>query len=321
MTTTGTESSTEATQTIETTETTTQTSETTATTMMTTTGPCPTICEPGTIEYMGNCGDKCGREIRACTDDGCAWSEWFCTGEDDCGMWILPDGESVWTPVRPDELGPERPTAKIEGAFDVALTREIVVLTNESFHVIDLDSGIYTTTGMRIDLFPELDSLEIRSIYSRNPAFVEGGTPSSEEKVAILTDDTIFSYNVDADGLVATLTGAGPCCDGFEGWAGSNAPQPSLLIDAWHDPQNVSAWHDVDLSGCLENPEMLQEHYVYLVADNTLRLFEPVFCTAFVDTLDIGAHQAFAYPGAPPQAVIGGLSHLSGLYVLPRDPT
>ncbi|MCA9656764.1 MAG: hypothetical protein KC486_00330 [Myxococcales bacterium] len=294
----------------------------TTTAAPTTTGEsCTGECVPGTSEEGEVCG--CGFELRKCQDD-CTWSDWVCEGEDACGLWALPAGAGAWVEVRWDAIAnPDHaPSSAVEAAFGADATAIGVVLTHDTFHILDVPGRTWTNSGPRSALFPEAEGVTFVAAYSVNLGLVGNGVPSAKEGITLLSADRVWIYDdFEPQGLAPKYNGDMPCCDGNEDWQTADAPDPALVRAFWIDVVGDELWVNPDISGCdgLANGTQMEAYAAGLSSarGGSAHVSDVGKCYDFIYSAPVATYPPMTLPAAPTNVGrIGGAFFLHGIYVV-----
>ncbi|MCA9718295.1 MAG: hypothetical protein H6713_26815 [Myxococcales bacterium] len=265
-------------------------------------GACPGECSPGQVEEGAPC-DPCGVETRSCTDQ-CSWGAWSCEDAERCALWSLANGAVTWTTTRWSELGgqPDAPTTPIEAAFDATAHQLAVVLTHESFHVLDVPGQQWIDMGARSSLFPQLGDATLRAAYSTNPGLAEQAPVSAVEDVALLSADSVWAYTgFHAPTLGHNFLFQEPCCNENANWQVPEAPAPGDLRAYWLDLVGADLWVDVQCDG---TPFAF---YGAALTDTTAHVQDIGYCFDFLYETGFSDYPPLALPGAPSSgALLGG---------------
>ncbi|HFE47304.1 MAG TPA: hypothetical protein ENJ18_17755, partial [Nannocystis exedens] len=111
--------------------------------------------------------------------DTCTFGEWSCEGADACALWSLGAGQKQWQALAWSDIAnpDDGPNAPIEVAFGLSGAGRAVILTHSTYHLLDANNKVWVASGMRSELFPEVDNVTLKAAYSLNGGENMGGEP------------------------------------------------------------------------------------------------------------------------------------------------
>lgn len=274
------------------------------------------VCSPGGMET--DTSDDCagdGTRRRTCGDD-CTWSEWACeSGE--ARLWVHPSGGTEWARYALDPASPSAPSGAVRGAFNVDSANEAYVLTDSSYHVLDIGSRSWVRTGPLGGPFPEVGGATILSATS-----VPGrhtGSPGMVSVTLLLHDGLsghaeVYDYDVDTRTFTHTDT-VDPCCD--EQWESPLSPATGDVTARWLDVDNEDGWPD-PTTECESGPTAAV--YLGTLTPTHVHVEDTGSCFQYVERTAYGDFPPFGRAGAPSATSLGATFWHGGLYVLRADP-
>ncbi|MCB9756046.1 MAG: hypothetical protein H6713_39495 [Myxococcales bacterium] len=292
----------------------------------TTAGACELTpeCQPGQTQLGDSCGG-CSVEQRECGDD-CVWGEWSCVADaDTCGVWILRAGDPEWTalPIELNGVAQYTPDDPIQAAFNLELSDTAYVLTEQEFHVIDLESLTWLNRGDRQDMFAEATEQNLEGAISINIGLAMDGNVSNKEAVILYSDEDYWAFELAVGQANAIFQDEGPCCGQLDTWMSPHAPDPGDMRAIWLDMVGNPAWNPINVFNCppLIDGTPLTRYAGFIVVDETVRLQDQSGCGNFVGTVPYDQYDPFTLPLAPPSPDVVGaaLFHGGDLYVFKAD--
>jgi hypothetical protein len=227
--------------------------------------------------------------------------------------------EVRWDAIANPEHAPSSP---VEAAFGADATAIGVVLTHDTFHILDVPGRAWTNSGARSALFPEAEGVTFVGAYSVNAGLVQGGVASAKEGLTLLSADHVWVYDdFEPAGLAPKYNSDMPCCGGNEDWETADAPDPALVRAFWLDVIGDELWVDTDISGCDEVPMGTQmEAYGAALSSaqgGTAHVSDVGKCFDFIYSASLPMYPPMTLPAAPTDInQIGGALFLHGIYVI-----
>lgn len=182
------------------------------------------------------CGRGCGRGDRMCGVD-CQWQEPACeepTGAGSCWLWV--SSGTNWTSYPEPDGGANEPTQDVVAAFDVEAMGEAYLLTNTSFHVMQISDQTWIASGSLASLLAGLDA---------PPAFAltipAAQTTTGRERLELTTTSGArFFFDHQTGTRRWTPAGGDANCCNSMAWTRPNAPDFEDIQAAWFDPTNTT---------------------------------------------------------------------------------
>lgn len=281
-------------------------------TAMSSTGPaCASdTCEPGEVVRGEACG-ACGVEVRTCADD-CTLGPAVCDDPPDaCAYWVLPGAAETWERIpRPERPAQFAPTGPVLGAFPLASTQQIVVLTASTVHVLNTIDRTWVATSPRDEWFPDISGLPL---HMANAVTQPDQTDAT---ITLVAGEDRFVYpHAPGDG-VGPLSVQQPCCGPT--WSTPDAPDFHAVRDLWSDLDDTRGWAVGDVAALCDLDEPTDVvGYAAVIADEDVHMQEIGHCFEFFPAQPYASFPPFTYPGAPPAANVGGAAWLDGLWIFP----
>lgn len=279
------------------------------TTAPTSTGPA-CACEPGEVLRGDPCG-ACGVTLQTCGED-CTYGPAMCDDPPDaCAYWVLPGDATAWERVpRADRPAPFAPSAPALGAFPIAATRQIMVLTDTKIHVLDAVARTWIAEHPRDAWFPEIAGLPLHLAHAVTQP------DELDATVTLVAGEDRFVYPYAHDAGVAALAKQEPCCG--QDWSTADAPDFHAVRDVWGDLDDARDWATGDVAALcgLDEPTDFVA-YTAVVTDDAVHMQELGHCYDFFPATPYADFPPFTYPGTPPSQRIGGAAWLDGLWIFP----
>ena len=275
--------------------------------------PAPLDCDdndplrsPNAAERCNNRDDNCDARV----DEG-----------DVCGLWFLPRGATAWqafprdpgreqVPARPS---PHAPTLPVRAAIDIESLGLAYVLTDGTWHLLDLGTRAWVDSGPRAQLLPEALGASLITGYSVPASHVD--PMGTYEGVSLIFRDRVLQYHF----LLASRAMRFVRRDAVNEWTGPFAPSLSLARLVWLDIQNGDGWvTQSPASFCPPGTTTATRvgPYFAVVTDTTVHLGDAGYCFVWVNAVPTGSFAAFQRSGAPPLGAVGATWYRGGLWAL-----
>ncbi|MBO85451.1 MAG: hypothetical protein CL927_08840, partial [Deltaproteobacteria bacterium] len=234
------------------------------------------------------------------TDNDCS-GEAEVDGDGVCGFWTLDAETSTWSayPLEPVE-SVHAPGNPIQVAFSVGRER-VWALTENTYHILALDSFEWITSGDRDALFPEASGRDLTlALKAPNDWAAQDG-------------DATVNLQFDFSALVYTWDSASASFSLFletelrADWQTDLAPAAASVQAGWLGHDDEYGWtgaarpRDV----CDSGAEALGPYFGVLTAAGQLHLYDAGHCFAFVSSMPAETFSIFNYIGAPAPTAIG----------------
>ena len=225
-------------------------------------------------------------------------------GDGACGLWTLDAGGSTWTPHPLDETASTHaPTGDIEVAFSAG-EGLVWVLTSSTFHVLALDTMVWTSSGARNTIFPEAagESLTLAmkvpddwdapggaatiTLQYANAALAYAWEPSSSAFTLVLSTQLGADWQSDLAPSAATVEAGWLAHDAEMGWTGAASPR----------------------SACGAPSDTLGPYFSVLSDDDRVHVYDAGYCFGFVSSMRAENFSVFNYIDAPPPQIIGSFA-------------
>jgi hypothetical protein len=229
-------------------------------------------------------------------------------GDGVCGFWTLDAQSSTWTahPMEATE-SVHAPTGAIQVAFNVGPGR-VWVLTANTFHVLELETLAWTSSGGRDAVFPEASG---ESLTMAMKAPDDWAAPGGAATVNLQYEFSALAYAWDPAStsftlLVATDLGAD--------WQTDLAPGAASVEAAW-------LGHDGDLGwtgsaspeeACGAEADAVGPYFAVLTTDGRMHVYDAGYCFAFVSSMPAATFPVFNYSGAPNPSAVGAAAWTDG---------
>jgi len=222
-------------------------------------------------------------------------------GDGVCGFWTLDAETSTWNahPLEPI-ASVHAPGNPIRVAFSVGRER-VWALTDNTFHILALDSLEWITSGDRDTLFPEASGRDL-TLALKAPKDWEN--QDGDATVNLQFDFSAQVYTWDSASasfslLLETELGAD--------WQTDLAPAAASVQAAWLGHDDDYGWtgaarpRDV----CESGSEALGPYFGVLTDAGQLYLYDAGHCFAFVSSMPAETFSIFNYTHAPAPTAIG----------------
>lgn len=262
----------------------------------------------GSVEQDDACG-VCGTLERRCFD-GC-WTDWACySGDDRCAIWVLGDDLTTWQRYRlaGAEINEHVPTEPILAAFDAHQLSIAYVFTDTTYHVLELNTMSWIFSGMRTELLPELDGVQLLAISSVNNT--DDPISTATERINFITPGGIEVYNFHLSTQDFTYNET----LGYDFAPPEHSPIPTEIRSAWIDT-GTYPWEFLPTTVCEDQVQELT-YYGAALTTNRVHLQELSSCYDFVASPLFISFPAFTLEGAPMASqLIGATFWHDGLFV------
>ncbi len=228
-----------------------------------------------------------------------------------CRHYILRADSSEWERhAMPD--GSFAPTTPVRAAFDIEDDGVAYLLTDATYHVLDLGTLGFTGGGARDELLPEARGAAL-TMAETIPAGHAGGDPAREGFIINAEAVAYQGYIVRAtrDFVVETVvTEFGP------DWSGPLAPSRSELRADWLDVSNARGWVTANPAEVCAASTPRVATYHAIVTPTSVHLYDAGHCFEFVERHPFTTFAPFRAPGAPaPRDVVAAFFHQGDLHV------
>lgn len=299
---------------------------------------CGAACVAGGVCVTGRClvdGDRDGSPAGSDCDDADATrfpgARERCNGRDDncdgaidegaCGLWFLARGATTWQAFARDatrdadplRASPDAPTMPVRAAVDIESAGVAFVLTDATYHVLDLTTRAWTSSGAREVIFPQAMGRSLVTAFSvpaSHPA--PGGT---EEGVTLAFRDGVVSYAYDLRARTWRYVSAAA----VPKWTGAFAPSYVEARLSWLDIDNSEGWvTQSPASFCPAGTTTATRvgPYMGVVTSSAVHIADAGYCWAWVSRTTSTSFAPFALRGAPRLDAVGALFYRGGLWAI-----
>ncbi len=246
----------------------------------------------GTDAGPGDAGDDAGIDAGPCGGP--------------CTLWRLADGASRWEPV---PTTGDAPTTEVHAAFDIESTGNAIVLTETTYHVLDIDAARYTASGRISDFIPSFEGHP--SVATSVPAAHSDG---ENESVMIASGTHVFVYGfslatgrLNFDRRIAASE-LGP------DWGTPHAPSLGRLDGVWTALEDDERWTNVICPGGARN-----EIYAAYLSNGRVHVYASGHCFGFMESYAFDAFGPFRNADAPAsEDVAASFYHRGDVWVFTR---
>lgn len=299
---------------------------------------CGAACVSGGVCVTGRCamdGDRDGSPVGSDCDDTDATrfpgARERCNGRDDncdgavdegaCGLWFLPRGSLVWQAfprdaardADPSRPSPDAPVMPVRAAIDIESAGVVYVLTDATYHVLDLTTRAWTSSGPRERIFPQAMGRALVTGFSVPASHpTPGGT---QEGVTLALRDGILSYRFDLRAQTWSYVSA----DAVPMWTGTFAPNYADVRLSWLDVENVESWvMQSPASFCPAGTTTATRvgPYYGVVAGSAVHISDAGYCWVWVSRTAATAFSPFALVSAPRLDGVAALFYRGGLWAI-----
>jgi hypothetical protein len=232
------------------------------------------------------------------------------TDVDLCDAWILPPGAAAWQPRALDPASSFAPGGPVVAAFEVAQTRQGYVITESTYHVLDLVAGEWVGEGQLTNVMPEA-----AMHGGLNAAFsISTDAPDHDETITLFAaDGTYWVYELASATASFTLVATGM---NRPGWEGPNSPAFAEIRGYWVDLDNAQGWAEGDIERLCGMAGPLVPHGV-ATTSSQVYVQDGGYCFDFFPPQPFAAFAPFALPDAPPPTAIGAalFGEADGLWI------
>ncbi len=302
---------------------------------------CGAICGAGAVCVSARCAaDVDGDRSPAGTDcddrdpgrypgarERCNGRDDDCDAESDegaCGIWFLPTGAATWSAwpldaardANPTQRTLNAPLSPVRAAFDIESQGIAYVITDATWHLLDLGAHTWTSSGALSTLFPETRGRTIVTAYTVPAA--HGSPGGTTEGVTFLAREGVIQYGYDLASRAFTFTRTDPTPT----WMGSAAPSYASLRFGWLDTQNADGWVTASpASFCPPGTTSSTRvgPYYAVVTDSSVHLGDAGYCWAWITAVPRASFAPFARPSAPPLSRAGAMFYRGGLWVIAAE--
>jgi hypothetical protein len=265
-------------------------------------------CVANTVEDGAPC-DSCGVLRRTCQPD-CTWSPQTCElALETCQYWVLTPSAKEWQRVAADPNAALAPQETVLAAVGLEPQHKIYVLTASNYHVFSTQSQQWTEVGPLAAIFPQIAGLPL---YHASGLTI---TPP-DTIVTLVAGDQAFAYTFIAGPDTFKLDDIVPCCG--EDWMGPNAPpNPTTAVrDGWGRFGDPEGWisGNVQVTCGLDDPTPIYA-YSLSIGDGFVYPQDIGHCFEFFAPVPYEQFAPFSFPGAPPNALVGGAAFVDDLYI------
>lgn len=275
--------------------------------------PASLDCDDNDPQRSPNVAERCNGR-----DDNC---NQIADEGDTCGLWFLPRGATAWqafardvgreqVPPRPS---PHAPALPVRAAVDIESLGLAYVLTDTTFHLLDLGTRAWVDSGPRTQLLPESAGASLVTAYTV-PAH-HGDPTGMNEGVVLHFRDRVLHYQFALASRAMRFTRRDPIAP----WTGTHAPSLDRVRLCWLDLQNSEGWITQNPASFCPPGTTTDTRvgpYFAMITDTAVHTADAGYCFQWIATVPHSTFPPFRLPGAPAPAALGATWHRGGVWAL-----
>ncbi len=204
------------------------------------------------------------------------------------------------------------PTTPVRAAFDLENDGIAYLLTDTTYHILDIATRSFVGGGLRDELLPEAHGTALTTGVTI-PAGHAGGNPNREGFIISGESVAYVGYIVRTTRLFVVenvVTEFGP------DWSGALAPNRRDLRADWLDTANDDGWVTANPSDFCATLMPTVSTYQAFITSSSVHVYEAGACFEFVERRPFAAFPAFELPDAPiAREVSAAFFHQNELHV------
>lgn len=229
------------------------------------------------------------------------------TNVDACDTWLLRPGTVAWEARRTFYDSPHAPAALALAAFDIDESNEGYVLTQSTYHVMDLVAGEWVGSGPLVDVMPA-----VAAYGGLVAAYSVHNVGRQETATLLAADGHYWIYVYSSVGPVFTFYQEGVS---RPGWEGPYSPAFADMKDNFVDLQDAEGWY---AGGVMALCGFGEDYgFAPMVTTSGVSVQEIGSCFDFYPPQTYESFAPFGYASAPPHAAVGAMLYndVGGLWV------
>jgi hypothetical protein len=225
-------------------------------------------------------------------------------GDGTCGFWILDAADESWT-AHPMDAGSSAhaPVAGVQVAFSVGRAR-VWALTDDTFHVLSLDTLAWVDSGDRDTHFPEASGQDL-TLALKAPDDWDDQAGSATVILQWASSAVVYAWDPASSAftlLISTPLGAD--------WQTDLAPASGSVQGAWLANDTDLRWTGAasPRDACGRDSDTLGPYFGVMGTDARLHLYDAGYCFGFISEMPAATFSIFNFTDAPAAPAIGSFA-------------